>query len=762
MAKRSIAHRLSLLVGLVTCGTLAVANWYGYRVSLADLERQLNDRAQFRLSAQAHQVDEFLMASARLPKAIAARQSAQGGKPTAADAAFLANLLKSTPEGEAWGVYVAFDAAKARPDGTMPPNAMPWVDRKSWPNRAKLSYDFHDPKQSWYALPKQTRQLTITDPYFDEGGSNIPMVSVTYPLLGPNDRFLGVAGVDLSVDQLTQIAKRTTLGYSGEAAIVASKSGLIVAHPDESKLLRKGFAGTQLKEVVEGSLVTESEQGSASFKSGEEARRVFWAQAPKSGWRIAVSAPEAEIMAPIAALQRRSIVSMLLQTLLIGGLVLVVTRRALRPAAVLAGAARQLSEGDASIQLEYRSEDEFGQIADGMREAVAYQQEMAAAAEQIAAGDLTRTVAPKGERDALGHAFEEMVLGLRGIVGRVRQSAEQVATTSESLAAAAQQSGASANEIASGATQLAGHATETSAVMEELTAQVRSVADGSERQSQALTQAAGGIEEVRTAATVVLAASQSMSACAERGGEAVVRTIEAMDGVREKVAVSTDRVRELDVTSARIGTIVETIERIAEQTNLLALNAAIEAARAGEHGRGFAVVADEVRKLAEQAGRSTAEIRDMITSIRVSVESTVAAIAETERDANAGTRESRTAGDALREVREAALAVAAQLDEVERRTHDAASRMQASLSVATENQAVAAEIGRGAGQVVNGVGNVAAVSEEAAAGAEELCASVQEVGAAAGELARMSGELVAVVQRFQVPEDARPHLRLAA
>jgi methyl-accepting chemotaxis protein len=307
---------------------------------------------------------------------------------------------------------------------------------------------------------------------------------------------------------------------------------------------------------------------------------------------------------------------------------------------------------------------------------------------------------------------------LASIVRSLAQSSRSVSDTSQSLAASAEQSGAAAGQIAAGSENLARDATEAAAVMDELAAQI----------------GAGKGTSTGVSLDGVAGAAREMTDAAAQGNEAVSLTVAAMIRLQEQVIESADKVRELDEKGQQIGKIVQSIEDIAGQTNLLALNAAIEAARAGEHGRGFAVVADEVRKLAEKASNATQEIAALISGITTTVADTVVAIQATKSEVEEGAARSALAGETLGKILNAANSVSQQC----------------------------MEMAKGAERVVAGISNVAVVSEESAAGAEEMSAGIEEVGAAATELSSMSGELQAIVNRFKVESENESRLRLAA
>ena len=457
---------------------------------------------------------------------------------------------------------------------------------------------------------------------------------------------------------------------------------------------------------------------------------------------------------------------------------IILSRTITAPISDLVNSAKNISRGDLNQKLDTRFHDEVGLLSIAFTQMIDYLQNLAATSEKIAAGDLSVKVTPQSNLDTLGNSYVKMVSNLRSMMTVLIENARNLQNASSQLALSAGQAGQATSQIATtiqqvakGITQQTESISHTASSAEQMGRAIDGVAHGAQEQANSVSKAAGITSQISSAIQQVAEGAQASAngaseaaETARNGARIVAETIQGMQNIRAKVGFSSEKVQEMGTRSNQIGAIVETIEDIASQTNLLALNAAIEAARAGEHGKGFAVVADEVRKLAERSSLATKEIGGLIKGIQTTVNDAVNAMQESAREVKSGVQRANQSDTALTLILKAAEAVRTQVEEIalaakniSSSANELVSAMDSVSAVVEENTAATEEMAASSNEVTQSVESIASVSEENSAAVEEVSASteemsaqVEEVNASAQTLSEMAVNLQKMVERFNM------------
>jgi len=553
------------------------------------------------------------------------------------------------------------------------------------------------------------------EPY--EPAQNKPESFIARPVVHGGEVELVVA-LRLPLKEINSVMQESTgMGDTGESYLVG---------PD--KLMRSDSRLDQEYHTVEASFAnpergkvdTQAVREALSGKDGVEIIKDYRNQhvlsayeplGPAEGvnWALMAEIDEAEALAPVRTMATWVLGIGVLAAIIVLAVGVFMARSIANPIIRLAEVAAKISERDLTQKVEIHSNDEIG---------------------------------------ILGETFNTMVENLRQMVDRIRGASSSVASAADEIAAATSQ-------VGKGAQSQASAADETSSTMEEMSAQIQNVAKSADGLASNVDETTSSIQQMGTTAEGVAKSAEAMASNvgetsstieqmittiektaknaeqadtlsqqardeAGSGGEAVMNTVEGMKSIGEMMNNISGVIQNLGSRSEAIGSIVETIEEIADQTNLLALNAAIEAARAGEAGKGFAVVADEVRKLAERSMKATKEIGDVIKEVQKETGNAVNATRDGAQKAQEGSALADQAGAAISRI----------MDSIK----DTSDIMR-DISQATTEQSTAAR------NVVTAVEEMNNLTQSVTQSTKEQSAGIQQIVKASETMAQMTEQV---------------------
>lgn len=423
----------------------------------------------------------------------------------------------------------------------------------------------------------------------------------------------------------------------------ATKGGLDIADDDKSLRIdlvdRDGFliysnsqeaADSQIKHADWQTIARKTETRiSGAFihpdpKTGTEdlycfVREMGYLDFPGNGWTLFVHLPKESAYTSVAGLRSRVILILFPILIISIAASLLFSRSLAKRVDRISKAADSLARGRIDHEIVSNSADEIGDLTRSFNTLITSLGQIENLADRISHGDLTGGVKPRSDKDVLGNALARMVSDLKRQVFDIVEGAKVIMTSMGEISAATSQLVASSSETATAISQ-------TTATVEE----VKQTSKVANEKSKDVSEAA-----------------QKSSQHSKRGQEAAQKVIEGMGSIRDRMEQIADNIMNLSDQSHAIGQIITTVNDIAEQANLLSVNAAIEAMKAGEYGKGFNVVAGEIKSLSEQSKRATTNVRTILNDIQTAIGQAVMATEEGSKVIEAGVRQSEETGTTI-------------------------------------------------------------------------------------------------------------------
>lgn len=541
------------------------------------------------------------------------------------------------------------------------------------------SIDISDRKYFQEAI--STEETAISLPMTSRiSGDKVIVIAV--PIL-ENNNLVGVIGGTVKSEYLQTLITDMEIDGFGYGWIIDQQKRTI-AHPDDQYIGNTNIltGQSELQSLTERMVQGGSGVGEYTYNGVE--KELAYAPVGLAGWVVAMTADESDVLAELVTSRNMSI--WIAAIALFIGIIITyfIASYIANPILKAVKMADKIAKGNLAVDdLEIVRNDEIGMLASSLNK--------------------------------MKENLDEILSKVTNIAENLSASSEELSASGEEVATAATQVGQSIQQVASGAEEQSAQVEETTSKIDELIDQIENVTLMSRDMEEQADKVMNNIDD---------------------GNDSIENSVEQIENVRGNTKEVAGTINNLGDLSNKIGEIVELINNIAAQTNLLALNAAIEAARAGEAGRGFSVVADEIRQLAEESEDATNQIGGLVREIQSGVGNAVTKMDATEEVVNGSVSAIRNTGKSFEEINSAAIRLRDLIENINDRSEKVSSNGKDVEATIKEIASVSEE--------------AASNAEEVAAASEEQSASTEEIVSASEDLTRMAVELTEVINKFNL------------
>lgn len=556
--------------------------------------------------------------------------------------------------------------------------------------------DYEEPSELWTSLKEilDSGENTIFEPFIYEiNNQSVFITSIAVPII-VNGKAVGLTAVDMELGTLNELVSQFTFYDTGFAGLL-SNGGTVISHQNNDLIGNNYFDSHAMEGVDEAADIQNAvHQGQPLMISGfseaskKDVYRLYspiYVEGVQTPWSALLVAPHDEVTKEAQALTTKILVSSFIIITILALIILFVTR---------------------NITQVLRATVGYGQI--------------------MQQGDFTQKISEKflNRRDELGDLasiFASISDNMRNLVSKVQDSAQLVDQAANAVDAQTNESTRAANEV--------------TAAIEKVAASAEVQMQSAEESAKAMEDMAHGVQAVTHAATTVSDTTHNMINQANKGQEVIQNAVRQMDSIYQGTHETKSVIDDLEAEAHKIQAIISVITTISEQTNLLALNAAIEAARAGEAGKGFAVVADEVRKLADETNSSAADIQQLIGTIQDNTVKAVESMDKNENGVNEGIKRMQEVDVTFKEIITSVELIVKEAIEL--------SAIAEEMSAGSEEIAAASE------EIAKSAKSAHGQTHQVAAASEQQLASMEEIVQSSATLKTLSDELNRALSQFK-------------